>query len=210
MNREEYWLLEVAINRYCPLDVFGFDVSELEGFFNRSWHGLPRAELIETLYHLFQRGDLIAVQFDDDLSEVRRFIPDRQDIADGIDRITDTHYTLTAQGGARWEKVSRPKWDHYVRSSLGVDGDSEVISMNKQLVEYYLSLLPHFGERILDGTDVWSELTPWQATPWKTLPIGYCVQFYTEPLDTPFTEEDERKANEWRHFKANWYTRRFR
>ena len=154
MTGGEYWILDVVLEwRDSIRALEPDDIEALEAAFNRKWHGLPHDELLDTLDSLFQRGDIIAGEFasDHDDAHTELYTLSRKDIEAELRRRlykgrrrppSCIYYGLTAQGGARWEAISRPDWNCYLNRYGNQDANGldcqEMESSNKALIEAYL------------------------------------------------------------------------
>ena len=70
---------------------------------------------------------------------------------------------------------------------------------------------------IIPNTVVWETLTPWQATYWKTLPVGYQVRYQYRILESDEMQkqsqellEQESEAKKYYFRICNWYTDYYR
>lgn len=200
MDNGEYWLLDSVVEAWCPLVWL---VSEdIEGAFNKRNHGLKRGELVTVLDRLFQRGDLLAKQIESE------FVPAQADIEEALDGRRDCLYGLTSQGGVRWEEVSHPQWERYITACVYADPqDGEIVGSDRALVEKYDSL-SHYAWDISVVADSrrWDVLQPWQATYWKTLPLGHRVRFSYDWVQRPPEWKTNAAISEWLKEINSWYT----
>ncbi len=196
MDRAEYWILDAAVEGMWALGTLKPDIVQMA--FNRPGHGLSYDALIGLLDRLFQRGDLVADRVgrlnweDSHLS-----VPTREEIVDLLAVVggPDVWYGLTAQGGARWEAVSAPDWERFSDCWWGDPDWWGAVSADHLRVEQYLSSAK-VQSRIVPGSELWEVVTPWQATYWKTLPIGHKVSFrITKP----------KRLMPWAEPAADWY-----
>ena len=93
-------------------------------------------------------------------------------------------YRLSQSGGDTWEQFARPNWNKYLVTSEGDKNLHEwtLTGTNRELVQYWRDLGSNFDAGFpapLAGTEKWELLQPWQATYWKSLPIGYRLKFFT-------------------------------
>src|SRR5215210_6213459 len=138
MNKNEYWLLNSAVEAWYPLALLVCD--NLEEVFNREHHGLERDELVNVLAELFEGGDLLAKRVEK-FTEKEIFTPTRAEIEAALDGRVRCLYGLSSHGGARWEEVSRPQWERYITAYVyGDPMEGRVIGSDRQLVEKYDSL----------------------------------------------------------------------
>lgn len=111
---------------------------------------------------------------------------------------------VTGRGGALWETLSRPQWDHFYDEGYGIDPyDGEMTASTRGLIEERLALVPHdsFIKAIVPESVRWSVLQPWEATYWKQLPVGYHIEFIYLPL----TEAEDQA----RSFHPDWVQARY-
>ena len=208
MNKNEYWLLDSAVEAWYPLVWLVSD--DVEGSFNKRHHGLERDELVSVLAELFGRGDLSAQRVEKFI-EKEIFTPARAEIEAALDGRLDCLYGLSSQGGARWEEVSRPQWERYITAGVYADpNEGEVIGSDRQLVEKYDSLSYYVSHiSVVTGSKHWDVLEPWQATYWKELPLGHRLRFKYEREESKTDPASLEKFKEaWEEFKEiqKWYT----
>lgn len=166
MTADEFWFLDLVVTLQWPLRVLEAD--NLAEKINADGHGLPHNRLVEVLLHLFQDGHLVAHDYEGD-----DFTPGKAAIEQGLKGYRELFFGLTAQGGARWEALARPDWSRYLDADVGCDPDElEILAGSKELIEEYLTVLPFSVDPVL-GTETWDTLSPWNATYWKTLPLGH-------------------------------------
>jgi len=200
MDKSEYWLLDSVVEAWCPLVWL---VSEgIEESFNKRTHDLKRGELVSVLNHLFRRGDLLAKQNESE------FVPAQADIEEAFDGRLDCLYGLTSQGGARWEEVSRPQWDRYISAAVYTEpNEGEIIGSDRRLIEEYDSLSHYvWALSVVADSRRWDVLQPWEATYWKTLPLGHRVRFRFDWVKR--SPESKTDPAIWERIKRlqNWYT----
>lgn len=197
MDEGEHWLLDSVVEAWYPMSLLVSDKLELA--FNRRHHGLSRGELIDTLERLFERGDLLAQRGEE------RFTPTRTEIEAALAGRLDLFYGLTPRGGARWESVSRPEWQRYLRASVFAEGqEGEIAGSDRRLVEKYDALSHHaWNISVVQGSRRWDVLEPWQATYWKQLPKGHRVRFRFNWVEPPPIDP---QAREQLAQISRWYT----
>lgn len=200
MNRSEYWLLDSVVEAWYPLVWLVSD--DVEGSFNKRHHRLERGELVTVLNRLFQRGDLLAKQNESE------FVPASSDIEEALDGRLDCLYGLTSQGGVRWEEVSHPQWERYIAAWVYADPqEGEIVGSDRTLVEKYDSLSEYVWDiSVVADSRRWDVLQPWQATYWKTLPLGHRVRFSFEWVERPPEWKTDAVVSEWLKEINNWYT----
>lgn len=218
MKKEEYWLLDAAIETGIRIRLFHPDNPELEDALNRGHHGLAVPDLVQTLHHLFQRGDIVAFNDRTLYPHTDYFIPTSSDIERTlIEKRPDLHYRLTAQGGTRWEIATQADWQRFSNTSASYHGEHQHVVIeagNMSILEKLFSIHSsiYYDREILQETVLWEEVEHWQATYWKTLPIGYRVEFCTIPRTTipasqhlQFAQQHERLMQQWSMY-TKWYT----
>lgn len=198
-DQAEYWFLDAAIYKEIPVSVFRPDYEHLEELLNRRHHELAYYQVLETLYRLYQRGEILFNSLQNEAMQcdwkayVYHAIPvTLQDLEAALFGEIHLDYMLTVQGGARWEALVQPNWDRYFESSeVQSDLTGWVCGGNKEIIKQYL-VLAYYAQPVIEASKVWTELTPWQATYWKTQPHGYRVDFcitevgyWEEQKDTP-------------------------
>jgi len=206
MNKTEYWFLNLVVEGQHRLKILNHP--EIELATNRRTHGLPFEELAETIYRLCQQGDITT-----GINE-REVQLSLAGIEAGLSGQVSVWYGLTAQGGAKWEEYSNPNRDRYVDAWFAIDPhEGEITATTRDLVEKSLAYQPAFDQLIIKGSETWEVLSPWQATYWKVLPIGYRVKF-EYMLDEKTSWEpselhllDAKRQQQQEYWKlAKWYT----
>ncbi len=231
MDAAERWILDSVATAPSPLDA----LASRDGVaftLNKRWHGLTFDELVTTLYRLFRKGDLRAERFEK-LSAVSlgEFIPTRDEIIRGLSYMPpymrkegiapsiapsavgeEVYYWLTAQGGARWEAAARPDWNKYVDATSGLDENDfsigETIASDRKLVEqcaYFSRYIENIS--IIAGSEIWDILEPWQATYWKTLPIGHRLRYRFTPGEESVVVPIPPLAQQFFESINNWYSK---
>ena len=223
MDRAEWWILDSVATFQFPIDA----LATRDGVaftLNRKWHGLSFDALVNTLYGLFQKGDLIAGRLQKQ-TWLGEFVPTRDEIIAGLSYIPpyrqkeslalsgrgeELYYWLTAQGGTHWEAISSPEWSRYVEAFYFADPDEgTIIASNQALAEKYFSLVHHLcsGTVAIAGSERWDVLEPWQATYWKTLPSGCRVRFEYKSQEEAEVKEQPLEVRQFFEEINNWYTR---
>ena len=180
LTRGEYWLLETAVEMKIPLRFLHPKTCSIEELFNKPGHGLNQAQLVATLVELRDAG-LIDVS---DGSSQRQSPPTEAQVVAAINSGDRGHgsllYELTQQGAIAWEAFAAPDWNQLIGEEYDID-TAEVTSANRARLETYLDYLgliyPAFQVQIDGSSARIQELTPWQATYWKTLPKGFSATF---------------------------------
>jgi hypothetical protein len=198
MDKSQYWFLDLVVELQDNLKALTHP--EIELLTNRKNHGLSFDEVAEIIYELCQQGDITTLI---NRQEVELSLTG---IKAGLSGEANIYYGLTTQGGAKWEQYSNPNWDRYVDSSLGIDPyEGEIIATTRELAEKHL-WYPDEDCLIHSGSEVWEVLSPWQATYWKTLPVGHRVRFEYEPIEETFWNEQIQRQREEYWALAKWYT----
>ena len=218
MNKIEYWFLDAAIRLKIPFS--WLSASNVDELLNRPHHGLSMSELPEVLERMFERGDLFLEYTNHDEQRRRTQVPSRSEIEAAlyisrdqwIEQSEQVFYGVTGLGGALWETLSHPQWDHFYDEGYGTNPyEGEMTASTGGLIEEWLALVPYdlSIKAIVPESLRWSVLQPWEATYWKRLPVGYHIEFTYLPL----TEEErlERsisldKVNAWHQRVSRWYT----
>ena len=218
MNKFEYWFLDTVVERplhfndLLPHPTYGcLDI-------NRAPLELSLTEMAKIMEGLFQRGDLLVIPPSEERFDLTQgFIPSRAQIEAALSERLNLFYFLTPQGGQRWESVSNPKWEQYFSWVEGY-----LTCASREMAEKILAirhLLPYGNSRyhVIPETAMWETLTPWQATYWKTLPVGYQVnyQYYIVEKDEMQEQsqellEQECEAEKYYFRICKWYTDYYR
>jgi hypothetical protein len=180
ISRAEYWFLDAAIELRVKVDALNPDYTDLESLLNRPHHNLSHRQVAETLYHLYQHGDIIFLS--DPEFDTHRYweyavpvtLTEIEDAVFGQGR-TYLFYLLTLQGGALWETCSNPDWSRFFNTS-SYEGIEIVCGGSREVVERY-TFIVYYRQPIIEESKVWTELLLWQATYWKTLPRGHRLDF---------------------------------
>lgn len=174
---------------------------------NMPYHHLPPHALLPRLERLFQ---LQLLQARRDTGETYSFFtPAHEEIAEALTRSfwdeSAFDYGLTEHGGALWERAVHAQWERYVYELYGsplepAPQPGEIITTSREQTERHLSALRDYtGTIVLHHTVTWATLTPWQATYWKTLPMGVQARFlYDECDDEAYPSEPP--------LEKRWYT----
>ena len=192
MDRDTYWLLDAAATDYVPLELITLEYN-VTVVWNKPWHGMDEERLLHALHTSFIEGDLIAMVGKDEGPD-ELFVPTVEEVRAAFARTAGRyiHYGLTAQGGARWEHASAPRWDRFVDTLRDLE-EGEITATTRELAGRYLASQAYNGIEIVAGSEQWQELIPWPATYWKSLEIGHKVRFrYQEP-----TREEREPEPAW-------------
>jgi hypothetical protein len=197
----EYWLLETAVTGRVPFRLIAGAPERLHRQWNKPPHGLSQEQLIATLHRLFHAGDISATVHErriidgetDDWFPRDNYEPSLEEIQRAfLWHEPESHryvlryaYGLTAQGGQRWEDIACPDWSRFHEVDyIGQEAITDLIVTAGSLAraDEVLQLeFPDHQLRRIPGIDHLHELRPWHATYWKTLPVGYRLQWACEP-----------------------------
>ena len=186
MNKIEYWFLDAPIRLKIPFH--WLSASNVDEMLNRPHHHLSRSELLVVLERMFERGDLFLEYRNRSEQSYRIQVPSRSEIEAALylphdqwmDQSEHVFYGVTGRGGALWETLSHPQWDHFYDEGYGINPyEGEMTASTRGLIEEWLALVPYDPsiKAIVPESLRWSVLQPWQATYWKQLPIGYHIAF---------------------------------
>jgi hypothetical protein len=220
LTAKELWLTTITIDGWVPLRWLA--ASNLSEIFNRGDPGFTTSELLETLDRLFQRGDLVTrwMNPDDPVADLvvpwmprshpvgEPFTPTRAEVAEALAGRLPVRYGLSAQGGARWELVAQPRWDKFIDAWVWSEpGWADVTAGTRLRVEQYLAIWAFLWNQyaIVAGSETWEVVQPWQATYWKTLPIGHRVRLQLRAVE-PIPVERPPGFREWFREFRRWYT----
>ena len=184
LSRGEYWILNSAVDCRVPVSFLQGDDPFRLFDFSRTGHGLSRDFLVATLGELFERGWITASlvpwgESSDEEQEIGKLSPEA--IVSALDgprpmsRMPFICYGLTHAGASVWEGFAAPKWERFLDVGISIPG--EFIGATEWRIHRYFDLVHHIGIEIVPGTVAWDEVRPWEATYWKTLPVGYRVRF---------------------------------
>ena len=176
MDRDTYWLLDAAATSYVPLELLTLE-HKVTIVWNKPWHGMGEERLLQALNTSFVEGDLVALAGEDEGPD-ELFVPTMEEVKAAFARTAGRYiyYGLTAQGGARWEQASAPRWDRFV-DTLRDQEEGEITATTRELAGRYLASQAHDGIEIVAGSEQWQVLTPWPATYWKSLETGHKITF---------------------------------
>lgn len=196
LSRGEYWLLSTVVELAYPLPVLGLpDETDdprsvtIGHALNRQGHRLSMTALTRTLDRLHRRGWIRFRLFDHTVLD-----PTTVEIAAAVQKRglywEGMYYELTHEGGAIWEAFTRPLWHRYI-DDIDVDeeGDAEdaagekaiVVCGSRRAMNDYRDAIG-LEKLIVAGSETVDEIAPWNATYWKTLPVGIRWSFRYRPL----------------------------
>lgn len=228
-----FWILDVVLEGLHSISSLsverleyrsrrsGYDLSGeqwLEIDFNRPGHGLNERELMETFVDL-SSNDLVSCDlyrgsaFGDPKPEPEKCMLDLETLKSLLDpenHDLSIYYGLTKKGGALWESITSPDWTLYISASATTFDDESDTDMwkcraegsDRALIERFISE-SSIAIPLDPGASVWTELSPWQATYWKTLPHGYRVDYTGKDA---IEEIMSREANGKLTSAPEWYT----
>lgn len=218
MDKSEYWFLDAAIRLKIPFH--WLSANNVDELLNRPPHNLSMSEILVVLERMFERGDLFIEYTNRDQQSYQTPAPSRSEIEaalylkqnKGTDQLERVSYGITDQGGARWETLSRPQWDHFFDEGYGMNPYlGEVSASTRGLIEERLALIPHepWIKAIVPESVRWSVLQPWEATYWKQLPVGYRIEFAYLPLmeaEGQARSHPPDRVRAWYQRADSWYT----
>lgn len=190
MDRMAYWFLDAAIEHAISVGVLGPTYDDLENLLNRRHHGLISDQVITALSTLYQQEAIVFLLpetleslVDDHGYQEHPLVVTAGEIEAALWGEGSLEYMLTAHGGARWEAVSCPDWGRsFTTSVAGHDLMGMACGGSREIMEHYLALY-YYAQPVIETSKVWTDLVPWPATYWKTLPHGYRVDFRITPID---------------------------
>ena len=196
MNYAHYWFLDTVIRRQIPFN--WLSASNLGEMANRPTHNLADADLLDTLMYLFTEGDLM-LKLSGRNNNVQSLASPSRDFVQStlfmghdawIQHPQSIFYGVTAQGATKWEQLSAPQWEQYYEEGYGIEPyEGDIIASERAVTEEVFGMArcdPLVGT-IVPASITWTAIHPWNATYWKTLPIGHQVCF----TYLPFVETDE-------------------
>lgn len=197
MNRAEYWLLDIVVTRPYPLDILM--AANVEEVLNRTnSHHLPCHMLVNVLDQMFRQGYLQSMSWNSDLDiwePMRNLIISRSVIEAALNEEIELMYGLTAQGGATWEAKLHPNWQKYRNEDVSCESSdiAEITAGSKEMINEYMSLVfPSYLYPLVPIPESITneQLSPWQATYWKSLPVGYRIRFNYQVIQTELAPSD--------------------
>jgi hypothetical protein len=135
INEIDYWFLDISVEIPISFDlIVPYDRYEVYDAYLTPYN-LTTNQIIETMYHLFQDGLLLAIDsrnlkslnttlikelltkgFSPSYKEVQIAFQPKENLVDNSFQEIDEDYLLfflTEQGGEQWEKISNPKWRQF-------------------------------------------------------------------------------------------------
>lgn len=213
LTRGEWWLLETAVDCEYPIWFVAKPEPNLSLALNHKGHGLNRSELCAAFRTLRDRGDILFCQ-----------VPSGQPIAltdeelfanlqpvDNASQADAPYYALTPAGGARWEAAAEADWSRFFKREY--PGDSGDWSEGPRVLTAgspvrLRELLDHLAEflftEVVPGSVIEDVVRPWQATHWKTLPVGYRAHYRAKRSEPSWAPQPPDRKATYRAFAA-WY-----
>jgi hypothetical protein len=183
----EVWLLDAAVHVRIPLPLLVGTDDEISRDFNRPSHFMNRDELFRTLCSLFAAGDIVG-----NSEERGDYVPTPAEVEralepspPGTPMITDSTlcYGLSTQGGARWERMTEADWDRYIQVEEPEKQVTEIVTSNKERLEDALQRAQNWSTGGWWPESVVRDvIKPWEATYWRTLPVGFRARFQCREL----------------------------
>jgi hypothetical protein len=176
IDARSFWFLDEVVELGLNLAVLCSP--DIEVIVNRPSHGLDEHELAPMLASLCAAGFIEVKGPDDVLARTLREIED----AFAVSRCspvphTGFQYFLTPEGGAAWERLTRPDWSRYFVTALSRQETwIEAASLEAAEGEFRWEATDPSHVPV-PGSEIRTVMRPWAATYWKTLPIGYKVHF---------------------------------
>jgi hypothetical protein len=199
----ELWLFETAFHGLLPFQMLTY--RHMEALHNKPSHGLAPDALADLLERLLWEGEI----FVEDREGQRRLFSGAElgEMLRNGTRDRDAAYGLTEKGGARWEIEARADWSRYVQDSVIQERCKprvrEIVCVDRDRFETYVTRgLAEMGETT-SGSDTRDVLTPWAATYWKTLPVGYRLR--CRPSEA-IPSRDREAWSRWQEWRM-WYRR---
>jgi hypothetical protein len=180
-GKAEYALLDpVALTDW---QVYLLDLGNLDLTMNAYDHGLDREMLTQRLFELWRNG-WIECMIGDGVVEPSLLVLQEQFAREG-DWPRDSHplfYQMAPIGGEVWESLTVIDWAKFVSWEFAYPADGRKLkvmaSSDRELLGLAFASRKFLGGSwLVPGTERWSEVQPWRATYWKTLPVvGYQVE----------------------------------
>ncbi|NJP06976.1 MAG: hypothetical protein HC837_15830 [Chloroflexaceae bacterium] len=216
MNNIEYWLLDVVVTRYYPLYIL--TAPNVAAILNRKYvygQGLSYSILVDAVGRLFLQGYIQLAWWHVPLHTwmpMTDLNSSRSTIEAALQGETEVNYGLTGKGGAAWEAKLHPNWQKYKDEDVSSEpgniaritaGSIEVINEYMSLVfpSYLYPFVP------IPETLMMEQISPWQATYWKSLPLGYRIQFNYQTAEADVVPSDN--FLERYHTITQWYDEQF-
>ncbi|QDT15192.1 hypothetical protein [Alienimonas californiensis] len=196
LTRGEYWILNSLVEHSHSLCGYGYPDRYLWLLFNRQPHGLSEDELVLTLLGLFNAG---WIEGEVDGETTTPFVPDGTTIRAALQSEFDhsdpdwprllhaatppIHLRLTSEGGAVWEAFAEPRWEDFIDDFSDSNEPLENRTVRATRRDHGRQYLRCWAERDRFDPDavVWKPVSPFPATYWKTLPVGFEAQFRCAP-----------------------------
>jgi len=212
MSKAEYWLLNLVVIGWWPLEALLSD--DLELHVNGPGHGLAPPELANVLHGLFPQGYIIASD-----SNGADFVPTAHQLEQALaGEGEQIHYGLTPQGGAAWESMAHPNWNYSIWADISRqdEGEISIYGSSRRLAEQGINVrMWCWGQLDTSSSPVWEVLSAWQATYWKALDVGYRVCIRVCEVDEEAMDDAaydayvarEQQGTDWEiEINKKWYT----
>ena len=177
IDRRSFWFLDAVVEYGENLAVLASPGIELT--LNRRTHRLEVRELAPMLASLCEAGLIRVKHMETDA--LARTLPEIESAfamsSCKPGRYSGFWYHLTPEGGAVWESLTRPDWSRYCTGAWE-PGQSCLEAGSRERLEEELTwqAADPWSVRV-PGSDEWTVLRPWEATYWKTLPVGFEVRY---------------------------------
>ena len=196
------------MNHLVEYLILSYALEYQETFRNLVWDWqLTHTELIATANSLFQNGDIRAnILHESGKIATADVVLTKPEIQASLDGKLAAVYYLTPQGGERWSAIASADWNKYFLWSGFIGEESEIISLDRQLIEELIKYSGYLHSEIpVSGTEVWDVVEPWQATYWKVFPKAYKVRYQGKKLKFSISSNTPKEfINTWEEAKK-WY-----
>jgi hypothetical protein len=211
LTHGEGWLLETAVECRCPIPFLTRPEPDLSEALNYKGHGLSQCELFAAFRTLRDQEYITFYNFHSDepvaLSDEELFASLAHGAYDS--NLEPVVYGLTPAGGARWETTAEADWSRFYEGfshEAGGSEDQRVLTAGS-LARLHELLDHHTGflyEEIVAGSVIEDIVRPWEATYWKTLPVGFRVRCWVKSTEPHWAPQPPDWKATYRAFVA-WY-----
>ena len=182
MEELEYRVLTACANTLFPLRLIRKDPAD----------GFAVSDIISVVCRLFEDGDVFATSASglidcltddgvEDVSRLSMFVPAMADIEFSIVAGNpELYFGMNSKAATRWEAFAQPDWDRYINDAVyrydevHKNFEQNMWSRTRSRLEEAIRF--HYSGEAVPGTELWSHVSPWRATYWKTLPSGHHVK----------------------------------